>query len=161
MTRYKATIILSSPKQNLSKLPSTTLIVGAYGDIVNYNNGTYYFSWYPSCKIGEALDENLSLLKEKVKTINKENVINETLLELEKFVPFVKSFQEIKKAGILGGGYICGWAKTDITDPQSGLHKRSDIGIHSHGSWVSINTGKYCTGPQFGLQAAEAIINAL
>ena len=31
-----------------AKIPSTTMVLGPFGDIVDYGNGAFYLSWYPS-----------------------------------------------------------------------------------------------------------------
>ena len=30
-------------------LPSVTIVLGPFGDLVAYGNGSFYFSWYPAC----------------------------------------------------------------------------------------------------------------
>jgi hypothetical protein len=49
---------------------------------------------------------------------------------------------------MLQGGYIFAWGRTDISDVQSGLHNRYDIGIHSDRGYHSIDTGKLTMAPR-------------
>src|SRR4029434_218326 len=32
--------------------PSTTIVLGPFGDVVNFGDGRFYFSWYPVCRLG-------------------------------------------------------------------------------------------------------------
>jgi hypothetical protein len=66
-------------------------------------------------------------------------------------VPFDRGRFEI------GGGVIFAWGATDVDDRRSGLHQRHAIGVHSHGRYHSIDTGKYGMAPWFALQLAERI----
>ena len=161
LTRYKASITFFHRGDVLKAIPSTTLVSGAFGDVVNYQNGLYYLSWYPACKIGQTIDEDVRELKSKISRINKEDLIFETISKLSKYLKPVNKFINIIKLGKVGGGFICGWAKTDITDPNSQLHGRNDIGVVAHGRWISVNTGKYCTAPLYGTRAAEQLIKSL
>jgi hypothetical protein len=52
----------------------------------------------------------------------------------------------------LVGGWISAWGSSGIEDPTSELHQRHDIGVHSLGTYHSIDTGKWTTAP---LLAAE------
>ena len=61
----------------------------------------------------------------------------------------------------MGGGVIFAWGITDIDDPDSLLHQRSAIGPTRHGSYFSIDTGKYCMGPLFAMQSADLMMDIL
>lgn len=158
ITRFKSTITLYDTADQLSIIPSTTFVVGAYGDIVNYKNGQYYFSWYPQCKLAETVEDDLDQMKSQFLNINKNELIKESLKELSRYIPEIRLFEDILSKGKVGGGFICGWGKTDITDYDSGLHARNEIGVEEHGQWLSINTGKYCTAPLFGMEASNKIL---
>ena len=158
LTRYKATINFYQQKNGYRDIPSTTLVIGPFGDVVNYGNGNYYLSWYPSCKIGESITTDLTDLKNQVLGINKPDLIRNSIDSLARYLPSVIDFKKIADKAILGGGYICGWGKTDITDIDSGLHNRSAIGIEVFKHWISVNTGKYCTAPLYGKMASTKLI---
>jgi hypothetical protein len=57
----------------------------------------------------------------------------------------------------IGGGFIMAIGDTDIDDKGSGLHQRHQIGVTSHGNWISLSTGKFCVAPMFGVEAAQAL----
>lgn len=158
ITRFKATVTLNGPP---AKVPSVTFIVGAYGDVVNYGGGEYYLSWYPSCKMGETTGDDLQAIKDRFAALDKPALIEDCIRELSKVLPGILRIKDHAGNGKVGGGFICGWGKTDITDRESGLHSRSRIGVEAHGTWLSVNTGKYCTAPLFGLEASNQMLSLL
>jgi glycerol-3-phosphate dehydrogenase len=56
--RFKGGINIYAPYALAHSIPSTTGIVGLFGDVVNYDNGKYYVSWYPKCKRVQCVDED-------------------------------------------------------------------------------------------------------
>ena len=57
----------------------------------------------------------------------------------------------------LASGAVFAWGSSDIDDPGSYLHRRYEIGVHSHGRYHSIDTSKYTTAPLFALEAADRV----
>ncbi len=158
LTRFKATIVFNGEYR---RLPSVTFVVGAYGDVVNYKNGEYYLSWYPACKLGEAAGPDLDPLRKAYRELDQTRTVTDSIRELSKHLPAIGRFLPQAPAAKVGGGFICGWGKTDITDLESGLHRRSDIGVEAHGRWLSVHTGKYCTAPLFGREAGDILLSRL
>jgi hypothetical protein len=60
--------------------------------------------------------------------------------------------------GVLGGGMIFAWGRTDIDDPGSGLHERHAVGPHTFGNYHSVDTGKLTVAPLFARALAERIL---
>ena len=55
------------------------------------------------------------------------------------------------------GGVIFAWGNSDISDPESELHQRHDVGVRSYGRYHSIDTGKLTLAPLFAKEAADRI----
>jgi hypothetical protein len=55
------------------------------------------------------------------------------------------------------GGVIVAWGSTDIDDHASELHRRYEIGVHSYGSYHSIDSGKLTMAPHFAKICADRI----
>ena len=184
ISRYKAMISISAPTTAQNNIPSATGILGAYGDVVNHGNGSYYLSWYPLCKLAQstngegrqlhdmvhksALARHARKLKSKypviskfVSTIAHKPFINDNILEMAAYIPSMASLLNSKRSCELGGGIILARGATDIDDPESYLHQRSVIGPVVYGSYVTVDTGKYCTAPLFALAAADMITDIL
>jgi glycine/D-amino acid oxidase-like deaminating enzyme len=141
-----------------STVPSTTIVLGPFGDIVAYADGGFYLSWYPAAMRGTSsalsppawplvLDDAAAL--EMRRTI---------LAGLSRIVPAVAGLTpDAVESWEVKGGIIFAWGKTDIDDPASGLHERHAIGPKSRGCYHSINTGKLTMAPLFGKLVADRI----
>jgi hypothetical protein len=183
--RYKATINISAPRTARNGIPSATGILGRYGDVVNHNNGAYYISWYPLCKIAETIHgdgrdiqdmvhkgaashqikkaiSNYRSISKFVASITHKKFITDNILETAAYIPSIVSLlNSTSRHCEVGGGIILARGKTDIDDPESHLHQRSEIGPVAYGSYVTIDTGKYCMAPLFAEETANMIANIL
>jgi len=180
ISRYKATINLSVPVINTNNIPSATGILGSYGDVVNHGNGQYYLSWYPLCKMAQSVNQDGRLLHDQIHpaafsrflqkatlkfpSISKslasmihQDFFIENLSALAAFIPALEDLLDKRSTFELGGGVILARGSSDIDDPESYLHQRSEIGPTVFHNYLSIDTGKYCTAPMFAVQAAEMI----
>jgi hypothetical protein len=139
-----------------TSVPTVTIVLGPFGDLVAYGGGSYYISWYPACMTAHsgALappacwgaspdDAYLS------------NIARKTFIAMETIVPQLRNVrpQEIAvKAGV-----IVAWGSTDIDDRASELHRRHEIGVHSYGRYHSIDPGKFTMAPRFARVCADRI----
>lgn len=158
--RYKATITLRSNDLKLS-IPSASLIVGPYGDVVNFGDGRYYLSWYPKCKLGQTQTVDGDKLHSLLKTVDQDRLIRDSILAMSHYIPSLSHLLGEAPFARVDGGVIFAWGSTDIDDPDSVLHQRSAIGPTRHGSYLSIDTGKYCMGPLFAMQSADLMMDIL
>ncbi len=181
--RYKATIGIKCKKLN-GQIPSATGILGSYGDIVNHNDGNYYVSWYPLCKRAQStgndgrklhdlvhkgsLSHFVKMMKafspQLAKTLSSfthRRFLRKNVEEMSTFIPAMRKLMTDKTGFELGGGVILARGNTDIDDPNSFLHQRSVVGPVAYGSYVTIDTGKYCTAPLFAIEAADIISDIL
>jgi glycine/D-amino acid oxidase-like deaminating enzyme len=156
--RYKLAVHVAGATG--SALPSTTILLGEYGDIVDFGGGRYYLSWYPTCKLGAWRDIAPPDFAPTVTDETRRQVFDATRAALGGIIPLVRSLDLTGARVDVEGGYIFAWGSTDIADPQSGLHCRSDIGVHSHGRYHSIDTGKYGMAPYFAERIADRICGA-
>lgn len=137
-------------------LPSVTVVLGPFGDLVAYGGGSYYMSWYPACMTahsgtlappacwGTAPDD-----------IYLSNIARKSFIAMETIVPQLRNVrpQEIAvKAGV-----IVAWGSTDIDDRASELHRRHEIGVHSYDRYHSIDPGKFTMAPCFARVCADRI----
>ena len=137
-------------------LPSTTMVLGRYGDIVDYTNGSFYLSWYPAAmtQMTKALtapsERDLDSRGEKKMFEAIQRGLWDNVVAMEAFARHVEDYH-------VSGGVIFTWGETDIDDPGSRLHERSSIGPMSYGHYHSINTGKMTMAPLFGQMMADHI----
>ncbi len=134
----------------LDSLPSMTLVLGRYGDIVRYRNAPTYFSWYPACLRGWSAEmtppqewDGVCAGSPPIEIAT--SVAKETLDAFESLIPGI----ERTRVGLVDGGVIYAWGETDIDDHASALHKRYEIGVTAHDGYFSIDTGKFTCAPYF------------
>jgi hypothetical protein len=182
LLRYKATITIATGASLPQDTLSATGILGPYGDLVSWSDGSYYISWYPLCRLTQTtnMDPNklYALVQLQAKSrdlqitlpgltasggssLSEEAFVRMNISAMAAFVPSMARLLDHAAACRIGGGVILARGATDIEDPESCLHQRIAVGPVAHGSYVSINTGKYCTAPWFSLAAADMIADVL
>lgn len=158
--RWKATVMIQVPPGSVT-LPSTTALVGPYGDFVLYGKARIYVSWYPACRLSMSTTASPDQIRALVDAADHEDIRVRSLQALSDLIPGVLDLLTCKDKTTVGGGFIMAVGDSDIDDRKSGLHERHQIGVEQKGAWVSLSTGKFCTAPLFGVQAARAIRTAL
>ena len=140
-------------------LPTITIVLGPFGDIVTFNNGDVFLSWYPAGLKG--LSAELSppawpLALDRQATCEVRDGI---LSGLAAIAPAIAHFTpEAIESCQLNAGVIFAWGSTDIPDRASGLHARYAIGPQSRGRYHSVDTGKLTTAPYFAKMVADQIM---
>ncbi len=153
--RVKHYLVMSSPGAHF---PSTTIVLGPFGDILDYGNGTTYLSWYPSGLQGRSSEIEVP---EWLGTLppDAEGPIQQGIIEgLSTIVPRLGDLSPAALSQAeLHGGLIFAWGSTDIDDRASELHHRHAIGPKSVGRYHSIDTGKLTTAPLYARIVGERI----
>lgn len=150
--------LLGELPRSLSALPSLTLVLGPFGDIVVNPSRRTYVSWYPACMQGWSTDLSPPKVWDKAckgeSTGQRAEVISqEALSAFDEFVPGMLNFEVDE----VDAGVIFSWGESDIDDPESELHRRHEIGIHCHDGYFSIDTGKFTCAPLFAEQLVSKI----
>jgi hypothetical protein len=148
VTRIKYGFILDSVPA-FRDVPSLILTHGPFGDIVNYTNyNQLYVTWYPECLSYFGADPFLPQKWEDAcngahPDGHVEDVLTATLEQMNRYLPGVRNLtlRQVMAGTILGQG------RSDISDHNSGLHNRHNIGVTQSGDYYSIFTGKYTSGP--------------
>jgi hypothetical protein len=154
--RYKCFLRLSSELI----LPSATIVLGAFGDIVAYDDCSIFLSWYPigrrEMSVNSPLVNGTSPLSE-----GEADEVRRGIVEgLANVIPDLDdlSHDALLRAE-LGGGVIYARGASDIDDPASGLHRRQAVGPRSFGRYHSIDPGKYSFAPFFAELLAKRIVD--
>ena len=145
----------------LRELPSFTLVLGPFGDIVTWPSGRAYLSWYPACLRGWSSEVTTpeawqTACRGEVAPRVARDVAVSALQELDRVVPGLGA----TAVDTVDAGIITAWGATDIKDPGSGLHERHEVGPWAVEGWVSVDTGKLTTAPLFGERAAALAVEA-
>lgn len=159
--RWKATLTIDARPAPFAALPSTTAFVGAYGDYVAYADQRLYLSWYPALRLAMTMDSSPDAVRAEVAAQDPEALRAACLEGLSSLIPAVTGLRDLGETSRIGGGFIMAVGDTDIDDPASGLHMRHQIGVRAQGRWISLSTGKFCTAPLYGVEAAQSMLAQL
>lgn len=146
---------------HLSSLPSITMVLGPYGDIVVNPPAPAYLSWYPACLRGwsEAVsppDEWERAATGRLDPAEAGDISRAIAQGFEGIIPGIDGTRPLD----LAGGVIFSWGESDIDDPASELHRRDEIGVDSHDGYYTINTGKFTCAPLFAEDLVRRIQGA-
>lgn len=135
--------------------PSVVIATGPFGDIKNYNGRDFYLSWYPTglrSESHEILPEAPALAKSDTN-----RVTTDMFDSLQVLLPEVASIRDNLEQVELAGGWVYAAADGSLADPAATLHSRSGFGVSSSGTYFSVDTGKYSTGPWLARLLADQI----
>lgn len=150
--KYRVLGILPS---DLHDVPSATLVLGPFGDVVTWPRGRCYLSWYPTCLGGWS--QAVSPPAEWGDACagrpgpGDDEIAGRTLDAFDAIVPGLCR----SRVRSVDAGVIVAWGGKDIDRIDSELHQRSAVGIADHGDYLSIDTGKLTTAPLFAHRLGE------
>ena len=153
--RVKHYVRLRAPGANV---PCSTIVLGAFGDVVVYGAQDLYLSWYPAGLRGVSTEIEPPGWPSASEGGFSEEVREQILRGLAAIVPAVARLRADADCASTKGGVIFAWGETDIDDPASGLHERHAIGTRSSEGYHSIDTGKLTTAPLFARVAADRVL---
>jgi hypothetical protein len=142
--------------------PSATFVSGPFGEVVSYQDGLIYLTWYPVCLLGISSDiappEWPTYPGEPLRS----KVFRGTLDAMAEFVLSLRELEPDELADVtVKGGVIVAWGATDIYDSKSELHRRYEIGVTSHRRFHSIDPGKLTMVPYFAQLCADRIVEGV
>jgi glycine/D-amino acid oxidase-like deaminating enzyme len=140
-------------------LGSTTILLGAFGDVVTYDDGGAFLSWYPVGRRGASRDLTPPAWPLVLDPEAQDATRRATRAGLAEAVVAVREIpQEAIESSTVEGGIIIAHGHTDIDDPESVLHERHAIGPRSFGRYHTVDTGKLTMAPLFGVRTAERVL---
>lgn len=156
--RWRWVVRVNAP-HGAAGVGASSVVLGAFGDVVQYAAGDIFFSWYPFGR-----REMVTQLRpparwsEGADAQDAADVRARSFAVLRGLVPALGQVgPESLAAAIVYPGIIYARGTTDIHDPGSGLHERHAIGARSMGTYHSLDTGKYTTAPYFARGLAQRI----
>lgn len=155
--RHKFGSRVSIPLQP-GDLPSVTMVLGPFGDIVNFGSRGLYLSWYPFGMVDTNFDIRPPERWRQIDEPTRFDVFHRSLEKWKNFCPKLRELDFSRDRIDPASGVIFAWGDTDIDDPDSRLHARYDIGTQSLDGYHSVNSGKYTMVPYLGLKAAERVL---
>jgi glycine/D-amino acid oxidase-like deaminating enzyme len=157
--RFRYGIRLEPNGKTTQPLRSVTVIHGAFGGVVSYENGALYVNWYPACRL--ALSDGLAPpdLPLEAEDPLRTQIISRSFDVFRRLMPAVSGFEADchARASVIGG-VIFAVGSSDIDNPTSELHRRDAIGVASAGRYHSVDPGKLTLAPHFAEICAGRII---
>jgi hypothetical protein len=140
------------------RLPSTTIVLGPFGDVVDYGSGRAYLSWYPVGRRGWSSDLSPPAWPEALTGEDAERLAAGIGAGLAGVLPAAaRVLAEHPGAVDVRGGVIYARGDTDVDDAASELHRRFEVGPSSHAGYHTVDTGKLTLAPLFALEVADRI----
>jgi hypothetical protein len=131
-------------------------MLGPFGDIVCYQSGRVYLSWYPDCMIGATTRVEETDWNSVLEAVDHEWVRARTLGAMGTLCPPVQELAKLTGVDVVvNGGSIFALAVSDIDDPASGLHERIDRGATERDRYLSVDTAKYTLAPALAVETAQ------
>ena len=130
--------------------PSATFVSGPFGEVVSYDDGLTYLTWYPVCL--RAMSSEVAPPEWQTYPAEplRSELLEGTLHAMAQFVSPLAGIDvsELQDVTVKGGAIVA-WGATDIYDPASELHRRFEIGVTSTGRFHSVDPGKLTMAPYF------------
>ena len=140
-------------------LPTVTIGLGPYGDLVVYDNSTVYLSWYPSCLEGVSQAVSPPAWPRMPAEPRRARLVADSLQGMAEIVIPLRNLAPARLRDCsVQGGVIVAWGCTDIDDPTSELHHRYEIGVASNGNYHSVDPGKLTMAPYFAGVCVDRIV---
>jgi len=142
-------------------IPSTTFVLGSYGDVVDFPGHGSYLSWYPAGRLGFTTDLEPPGWEAQPSPKLSETIAIGIVDGLTSVIPSLSAARcEALDFGVVRGGIIFAHGDTDLADESSELHQRHSIGPTSAGRYHSVNTGKLTMAPHFACELADRLVPA-
>jgi hypothetical protein len=141
-----------------SDLPSVTVVLGPFGDVVNYGGNGLHLSWYPIGMVAASSALKPPAGWDQLDESFRRDIFERSLQAWSALCPPLRELVFREDQVEAASGVIFAWGDTDIDDPESRLHQRHQIGIDSVDGYHSVNTGKYTMVPYLALSAAARVL---
>lgn len=152
--RYRQSLFVRTRRP--VEAPCAVIATGPFGDVKNYNGRDFYLSWYPLGLRAEG-DAVTPPPVAPLDDAARRERIDGFATTLEKLLPSVGRVMAEAESVRLEGGWVFAMGRGSLADPRSSLHRRDRFGILQHGSYFSVDTGKYSTAPLLATQIADRI----
>lgn len=138
-------------------LPSCTMVLGPFGDTVNFRDRGAFMSWYPVGRTAWSEDFRPPDWDSMYTAGDRMDIFQRSFEELKKRIPAVGNLQFPMDAVDPVGGDILALGNTEVDQSESKLHERFEVGIRSFGNYHSVDTGKYTLIPYLAVKLADRI----
>jgi len=143
------------------RIPSATIVLGRFGDVVHYGGGDLVLSWYPAGCTGLVRGTRHPDRDAPLSPAEAYRLRRDVHGALSTLVPALAHLSSSSMGeSDIEGGMILALGTSDVDDPTSGLHVRTRIGPRSFGRYHTVDTGKWTLAPLFAREVASRILEA-
>ena len=152
--RYRLSVFLRMSES--VSIPNAVIATGPFGDIKNYDGHDLYMSWYPS-GLRQHSNAVIPAVEPPLTADETRLVLNSIAAGLGEYFPATGELLGSAEQIQLRGGWVYAASRGLLSDPKATIHNRSNFGVTRHGTYFSIDTGKYSVAPWL----ARKIVSAL
>jgi len=152
--RYRVAVFAKAPG---ARLDNTLIMTGPFGDTKNYDGEHLYLSWYPAGLLLDRHQEHAPPAPE-LNDAMEADIGRNVLAGLGVYFPAVLDIPRIAERQVVRGGWIVAHGEGTLSDPNSPLHRRDQFGISRHGSYYSVQTGKFSVAPWLASKLADGLL---
>jgi glycine/D-amino acid oxidase-like deaminating enzyme len=148
--RYRLALFIRTRRPVES--PTVVVMTGPFGDAKRFSDRDFYLSWYSAGLVVDdrSLEPNTPPLDDAIR----EQIERSTVTRLGAIFPRAHAIYEQRESLRVDGGWVFAMGAGSLANPASTLHRRDRLGILRHGTYISVDTGKYSMAP---LLAAEVV----
>lgn len=146
--------VIVRPREAAGPIVPVTMVQGPYGDVVPYRNGNVYLSWYPECR---TFFDQAPPASEIASAAVLGDIATRTMAAMSAMFPALAGAQVLSCSPCT----IVAEGSSDVDDPESMLHRRTDTGPRGGGNWWSVDTGKLTLAPLHGEETARLVMEGL
>jgi FAD dependent oxidoreductase len=143
--RYRVSLFVKTKKA--VQTPSAFVAVGAFGDVKNYDNKSFYLSWYPAGLLLDSLDISPKA-PDPLTADQKIKIVENVRAGLATVITGADTILDAAEDTRIEGGFVFAQGRGSIAEKSSTLHSRDKFGITRKGRYFSIDTGKYSSAPE-------------
>jgi hypothetical protein len=135
--------------------PTVVFMTGPFGDAKRFSDRDFYLSWYPAGLVAD--DRSLEPSTPPLDDAIREQIKRSTVTKLGAIFPRAHAIYEQRESLRVDGGWVFAMGAGSLANPASTLHRRDRLGILRHGTYISVDTGKYSMAPFLAAEVANLI----
>jgi hypothetical protein len=152
--RFRASLFVRTGKP--VEAPCAVVCVGPFGDMKNYNNTDFYLSWYPTGLLHYTRSPS-PVVEPAITPAIATQVLEGVRQNLAALVPAAGRVLDEAAEITVRGGWVYAQGSGSLADRWASLHRRDRFGVVRKGSYISFDTGKYCTAPYMAREFVRAL----
>jgi glycine/D-amino acid oxidase-like deaminating enzyme len=152
--RYRVSAFIRTARR--LQTPSAVLSVGPFGDVKCYGDHSFYVSWYTAGLLSES-HELAPEIQESPKGGDADAIVADIRRSIADCLPWANEIFAEAESVRIEGGFVFARASGKLCEAGATIHRRDRFGVVRHGSYYSVDTGKYSSAPLIARSLANEI----